>query len=376
VLSWEKPQTLRGLAFFRGRDEPGLGDFEVDVHVGTGDPRFIAGSLTHGWMRAPGAMALAARFRSMQIFAMGDTPPSRAIRIRCVGGVPRVSLGEIAVLCDLGNVPTAESTALTGVDRVPIAFEIPGPGKVTLQIRDEAGRVVSNPVAGVEFSGGRNLAYWDLDDVEGQPVLAPGRYRWHGLHVPGLKLDYQFTYYPTPLAHVAWQTEDRRGGWLADHEPPRTIARAGDRMWLGAFAEAGDSIVETDADANKLWGIDRIWVAIPHEICVDGDFYYGWCEGGWIGDNQAIIQIETRTKRSRKIFQRDMPKKEASREAMRASETKRGVTGFQVVSNLAFVSFGQLDVIQVFDLSQGQAGPWRGFGWDVAYKTIRYPQGR
>lgn len=38
---------------------------------------------------------------------------------------------------------------------------------------------------------------------------------------------------------------------------------------------------------------------------MDGDFYYGSCEGGWIGDNQAIIQIETRTKRSRKILQRD-----------------------------------------------------------------------
>ena len=128
--------------------------------------------------------------------------------------------------------------------------------------------------------------------------------------------------------------------------------------------------METDADGNKLWGIDRIWVAIPAEICTDGPWYFGWCEGGWIKDNQAIIQINTQTKASRKIFQREMPAKDVPLDDMRGNPAKRGVTGFQVAGSLAFVSFGKLDVIQVFDIAKGLAGPWRGFGWDVAYQQF------
>jgi hypothetical protein len=250
---------------------------------------------------------------------------------------------------------------------VPIEFTIPDKGKVTIQIRDDKGNVIANPVAGVEYPAGKNTAYWNLKDVNGKPVLQPGQYNWRGLYVPGITVTYKYTYYPYPLASVAWQTPDRKGGWMADHEPPRTICRSGDTMWLGAFAEAGDSIVNTDKDANKLWGIDRIWVAIPHEICSDGNYYYGFCEGGWIGDNQAILQIDTKTYNSRKIFQRETPKKGT----VGADPTaKTGITGFQVIGNLAFVSFSASNVVQIFDISKGLAGPWRGFGWNIAYQQF------
>jgi len=367
MLSWPRPETFRAVMVFRGNAEKGLGQGIVEQHVGGGEPRFATGNAD--WKPLDGRWTKEGRFRSQAMFIPAGPVTTRGLRLRSTGGVKQIGLGEIVVLCDLASAPAPGKDEATE-GSVGIPFEIPAPGKVTVQVRDATGRVVANPVTGVEFPAGRSLARWDLTDVEGKPVLQPGTYRWHGLYNPGLEVEYKYTYFPYPLANVAWQTPSRKGGWLADHEPPRTIARAGEHMWLGAFAEAGDSIVEVDADMNKLWGIDRIWVAIPAEICTDGDSYFGWCEGGWIGDNQAIIQIETSSKRSRKVFQREMPKKNVAPDAMRSGPMKRGVTGFQVVGGRAFVSFGALDVVQVFDVSKGLAGPWRGFGWDVAYKQF------
>lgn len=357
-LCWDQPQCLRLLGVMRGREEAGLGAVTVEAYTGDGDSRFAPGS--EGWTALAGTWATAGVFRALAWFDPGRAVTTRGVRLRTTGGVRQVELGEILALSDLGDEPAPAAAAAR--DQVPIPFTIPGPGHVTLQVRDAAGAVVANPVAGVSFEAGAHTAFWNLDDVEGQPVLKPGTYTWRGLYVPGLTVTYKHTYFPYPLAHVAWQTPDRTGGWLADHEPPRTLCRAGDHMWLGASAEAGDSIVETDGDANKLWGIDRIWVAIPQEICSDAGYYYGFCEGGWIGDNQAIIQIDTQTKASRKIFQRELPKTTGVQAA--------GVTGFQVVGTRAFVSVAAANTVQVYDISRGLAGPWRGFGWNVAYKQF------
>ena len=359
MLSWDQPQSLRMLGVLRGKSEKGIGLAVVEAYAGEGDPRFSTG--TSGWTTLSGEWTAEGSFRFLRLFDLGRNVTTRGIRLRITGGVKQAGIGEFLALCDLGSAPAPERQSRDS-GTVPLTFSIPGPGKVTVQIRDACGEVIANPVTGVEFPAGTHTVRWNLEEVTGGPVLKPGAYTWHGLYVPGLKVDYKYSYYPYPLAHVAWQTPDRSGGWLADHEPPRTICRAGDNMWLGAFAEAGDSIVEADADANKLWGIDRIWVAIPSEICSDGDFYYGFCEGGWIGDNQAIIQINTKTKASRKIFQRETNRK--------TSFFASKVSGFQVVGTRAFVSFGATNMIQVFDVAKGVAGPWRGFGWDVAYKQF------
>ncbi len=359
MLSWSQPQPLRMLALLRGKDEKGVGQTVVESYIGEGDPRFATAA--SGWTTLQGEWSAEGAFRALRLFDFGAAITTRGIRLRVTGGVKQVGVGEIVALRDLGRDPVP-AASVRDAGTVPITFSIPGPGKVTVQIRDARGEVVANPIAGVEFAAGTHTIHWNLEDVTGEPVLKTGAYTWRGLYVPGLKVDYKYSYYPYPLAHVAWQTPDRAGGWLADHEPPRTLCRAGDRMWLGAFAEAGDSIVETDSDANKLWGIDRIWVAIPKEICSDNDFYYGFCEGGWIGDNQAIIQINTKTKASRKIFQRETGKK--------AGFFATGITGFQVVGDRAFISIAASNTVQVFDISRGLAGPWRGFGWDVAYKQF------
>jgi hypothetical protein len=253
---------------------------------------------------------------------------------------------------------------------VPVTFTLPEAGKVTIQIRNSADEVVANPVAEQMFEAGEHTIYWNLEDIDGNTVLNPGKYSWRGLRVPGLGVEYKFSYYPTPLPGVPWTTPSRTGGWLADHEPPRTIVRGyDDTMWLGAFAEGGSSILHMNAKAEKLWGINRIWVAIPTEICTDGDYYYGFCEGAWIKDAQVIIQVDQRTKADKKIFQRPikLADKEGLEQVAHNLFISMGPTGFQVVGNRGFVSFGKSDLIEVFDMTKGQESPQRNFGWNHAY---------
>ena len=359
MLHWDAPQTFGGLMIFRGRDEKGPGQAVVEQYVGAGEPRFSTAD--RDWRAIPGRWAKPVEGKGIsQTAYFVDAPvTTKGLRLRCIGGVKQIGIGEVVVLRDLGQADAPSAPAGPAAAPVTIPFDIPAAGKVTIQVRDAAGEVVANPVTGVDFPAGRNTAGWDLTDVVGKPILLPGKYRWAGLHNPGLRVEYKFSYLPYPLAGVPWQTPSGRGGWLADHEPPRTIARAGDHMWLGAFAEAGDSIVEVDADMQKIWGIDRIWVAIPAEICTDGQWYYGWCEGGWINDNQAIIQSRRRrSARGKSSSARCLS--DVTDDAMRGGPMKRGVTGFQVVGGRAFVSFQKLDVVQVFDLSAGLAGPWPG----------------
>lgn len=359
VLSWSEAQALDLIGVMRGRDEKGLGEVVVESYQGVADPR----TATAEWRVEQGAWSPEERFRSAQWFAFATPVKTRAIRLRCVGGVKQISVGEVLAVRKLGTA--AYSAAVQPKGTVPITFTIPDAGKVTLQVCDTNNHVVANPVTGVAFTKGTHTVYWNLDDVQGKAVTEPGAYRWHGLYVPGLKVSYQYSYYPMPLQNVAWQTPDRKGGWLADHEPPRTICRAGTNMWLGAFAEMGDSIAEVACDGRKLWGIDRVWVAIPTEICSDGAYYYGFCEGGWIGDNQAIIRIDTATKASQKIFHREMATRDKD-----GFFGAKGITGFQVVSNLAFVSMASDACIQIFDLTKGQQAKPQNFSWDMYKKAF------
>ena len=360
TLAWDTPRDIRMVGVMCGTGES-CGQPLVEFYVGDGDPRFASGA--KGWKVMTGTWTKPGAFRASIWLDFGMNVSMRGLRLRVFGeGIKQPGLGQIIALSDLKDAE-APQVAERHKGRIPITFTIPDAGKVTIQIRDAQGGVVANPVTGQSFDGGTHTAYWDLTDVVGAPVIAPGDYTWHGLYVPGLKVEYKYSYYPFPLVQVPWQTPDRKGGWLADHEVPRTICRHDDTMWIGAFAEAGDSIVHLDADMNRIWGIDRLWVAIPGEICSDGDFYYGVCEGGWIGDNQVILQVHKTTHRDRKIFQREMGRKDNP-------QRTDGVTGFQVVDTLAFLSFAATNKILVYDLQKGMEGPWRGFGWDHAYKQF------
>jgi len=355
MLAWERPLPLRAVLIARGSAEKGIGDAIIETYAGTGNPRFALGD--EGWRKVDATFTQPMKFRSLQMLALPEAVTTNALRIRCIGGVDQLGVGEVSALVDPGAAP-AFAGQDDGLKQIP--FTIPEPGKVTIQVRDADGSVIANPVTGVEFPRGDNVASWDLVDIDGNPVLTPGTYTWHGLHNPGLRVEYLFTYFPYPTASVAWQTPDRRGGWLADHEPPRTVVRHGANMWVGAFAEAGDSIIEVDTQMKKLWGEYRIWLAEPGWICSDGgEYIYYLAEGGWIGDRQVVIQLHAETKRSRRIFNRLLSDKQ-----------RENINGFQIMGTRAFVSASEPNVVHVYDLAKNLQGPWRGFGWKEVYEQF------
>jgi len=348
TLVWDRPQQLSALMLARGSSEKGLGDGVIQTYAGDGDPRFAVGD--EGWRAVKAPPSKAIGFRSLQIVDLGGTVSTRAVRLKITSGKV-LGMGEIVALTDLKKAaPPAFAARTGGLKAIP--FDVPGPGSVTIQVRDAAGSVVANPVAGVKYSAGKHTAWWDLKDIDGKMIMSPGAYTWRGLYNPGLRLEFKYSYYPYPVKGMAWKTADRTGGWLADHEAPRTVARHGDKMWLGAFAESGDSIIQTDADMNKLWGEFRIWLAEPGWICSDGKWVYYLAEGGWMGDRQVIIQIDGETRRSRRLFVRELPKR-----------YREKVNGFQMVGNKAFISATKTNSVRVYDLTVNLAGPWRSFGW-------------
>ncbi|NQT18154.1 MAG: hypothetical protein HQ592_00505, partial [Planctomycetes bacterium] len=356
MLAWENEQEIAGLMLGRGSSEKGLGNGVIETYVGKSSPRFALGE--EGWQPIGRDFSEPMKFRSLQMLDLEKPARTRAVRVKSVGGVDRLSVGEVIALVDLEDAPAPVFfEKVGGLKGIP--FEIPGPGKVTIQVRDAEGNVVANPVAGEQFPAGKNIAGWDLKTIDGDMILTPDSYSWRGLYNPGLLLDYKFTYYPYPVKVVPWHTPDKSGGWLADHEAPKSVARQGDTMWLGAFAESGDSIIQVDTDMNKLWGEYRIWLAEPGWVCADGEWMFYLAEGGWMGDRQVIIQVHGKTHRSRRIFVRDLPQR-----------YRDDVNGFQVVGNKAFISGTKINSVRVYDLTENLAGPWRGFGWKEVGEKI------
>ena len=139
MLVWDRERPLRALLVARGSAEKGMGDAIVETYAGTGNPRFALE--TDGWQKVDAAFSQPMDFRSMQLLDFATPVRTRALRIRCVGGVDQVGIGELSALADLGAA-AAPVFAEQGGGLKEIPFTIPGPGKVTIQVRDPEGNVV------------------------------------------------------------------------------------------------------------------------------------------------------------------------------------------------------------------------------------------
>ena len=377
VLDWPRAIPVSGLFVMTGVWEsfPRHERVFVEAYAGAGDPRIDAAAtswrtLAGTW--SPEPQNELANFRCWRSWTAAEPATARALRLRFTGGgwnlhgrkceIPVPGLGEIAVLMPWTK-PGAPLRRAKG-EGAAIDFEMPFAGAATIQVRDAKGRVVANPVTDVAFGAGRQTATWDLTDIDGAPVLEPGVYTWRGVAIPPLEVNYRYCYYPVgiPPDRRPWMTEDKTGGWLADHDPPRGVVRDGDDMWLNAWAEYGDSVIRTDIDMKKKWGETRFWLAVPQEICVDDGFAYGYSQAGWNGTDEEIIRIDPRHGyQNRKVFLKKNPPPEKGKKATNFFAVT--VSGFQVVGDLAFVALGVENRVCVYDISKGNAGPYRPFSW-------------
>jgi hypothetical protein len=104
VLSWKEPQSIRGVGLLRGSHEAGFGRSVTEFYKGAGDP-IAAAAQTEGWEQVQGRATLPGAFRSHQLLVSPSSLDTRAVRIRSVGAIRQLSLGELIILNDLGYAP-------------------------------------------------------------------------------------------------------------------------------------------------------------------------------------------------------------------------------------------------------------------------------
>jgi len=407
LLDWGQARTVRGCALFMNGGACGYGQLRIERYAGQDrpDPHNAA-----AW-EVVGRLDFKRPWRPEvweQYCDFGKPVSTRALRFVAIQGMTReraagdeganataMGLSEVMAFEDLENRPAPaklvrENAIPEGV--VPIAFTLPQAGKVSIQILNEKDEVVEHLLTGHEFPAGENTAWWDLrtlnefwppfssegpharDPFAGLPTMAePGKYRWHGIWHPGLRLRYLYSFYPLKKHGLAWITADSTGGWLADHTPPQDVVRVGETMFVGTFCEAGHALLQADLDMRKRWGSNRIWLACPRVMAVDGDKLYYLDQGGWVGKRVVLIQVDTRTKASRRLMVWDFEddRTYANQAAANLSDRKNAVDiqGLAVVGDRAFFSERAHNRIRVIDLSKTLAAKGRGFGWEEAKKV-------
>jgi len=389
VMDWRETQTMRGCALMIGAHESGAGRIVVQRFIGAGEPGDEDGWETAAEVRPSRPWRPPLCWEAACDF--GRDVSTRALRFLMPAGLPKsqaaggegaspnaVSFGEIVVFQDLGDGPAPRISRHKALPDgvVPVRFNMPQKGKAAIRIVDEAGQVVKNLVSGQGFDAGEQTVRWDLSTIddfwppfasykhgykqslEARAVALPGKYRWEGIWHPGLSLEYLYSYFPLKKHGLAWITADTTGGWLADHLPPQTVARLGDRMWVGTFCEAGHALLEADLDMRKLWGSGRIWLACPRVMAAEGDFIYYVEQGGW-AKKVIMIEVNAKTKRSRRLLGRNLAKDE-----------KADIQGLAVVGNRAFIADRTKNEITVIDIDPNRQAKPAGFGWNIAWKLL------
>lgn len=179
-------------------------------------------------------------------------------------------------------------SAQSGKPGIPVPFNLKEAGYVTLVIADNTGRRVRNLVSDTWFKAGNNIAYWDGQDDLGRDLnaaakgeyqipakfVAPGKYTVSGLVHAKVNTTYEFTVYATGTP--PWDTDDHRGGWLANHTPPQAAlfvpaAQSPTHqpaVYLGSYITEGpDGLAWVDLDGKKMGGkkwIGGVWTAAPY----------------------------------------------------------------------------------------------------------------
>ncbi len=401
MLDWGKPRRISGCILFAGAGSM-AGKLQIQRYIGHGYPDAANDNawetittLTGKRPWEPRIWELWADFngeiktRALRFLATRGLGVSQTtVPARNIGASPNaISFGEIMVLQKLtGKLPQnkqikdAKSELSSGV--IPIKFTAPEDGLITIRILDENNNVIKNLINGESFTKGNHTVWWDLSNINDYwqtyspgrnstftpspelPKLAvPGKYHWEGIFHPPLQLSYLYSYYPLKKYGMPWKTVDKSGGWLADHDPPRTIIRCGTNMWIGAYNEAGDGIIQCDKNMRKLWGEGRIWLACPRVYAADGDNVYFVEQGGWTKNLLLMVQVNNKTRKSRRVFVKTIPE-----------NSNMNISGLAVVSNIVYLADRNANHIQVIDISANLAAKPVTWSWVNVYKSSNSEQ--
>lgn len=161
------------------------------------------------------------------------------------------------------ETPTEE---LTGP--IEIGFELPKAGYVTIAIDDAEGRRARNLVGGRWYDAGRHEIRWDGADDDGN-LLPIGDYHWKGILRDALHIEYALSFNNPGIP--PWETADRTGAWMSDHNNPTAVVADGERVYVNCpGVEAGWAPVALSPEGRVIWGSKEAGIA----MAVDNGIVY------------------------------------------------------------------------------------------------------
>ncbi len=338
LLTWPAPVSLRGLNALWA----GFGAADVQIYNGPAEVHPREGS-EGDWQ----TVAHFTKASNGYPFALwpnwldfGQTVTTRAVRLRLTSvsteqhnhlngrtkSGRRVWLGEVQALQALGSADLATAVIAKPVTAslhapIPIHFQLPEEGFVTLVIEGADGRRVRNLTAETKFPAGENTVWWDgMDDLlrDNQAAahglyhipaqfVAPGGYRVRGLWRKAVDLRYEFSIYNA--GNPAWEIADKTGAWLANHTPPQSAlfvpgSRTADGqplIFLGSYvSEGGHGLAWVNLDGRKQGGVGWVggtWTGAPFLARDDGSEratnVLGYAAAAW-SDEEASRRTKTK----------------------------------------------------------------------------------
>ena len=278
TMLWDEPKTLAGLVF-------------MPVHATQFQIETLPDTVTDHPLIAANKL-----WKNLESVNVGSNwrhqfkRPLTTKTLRLLASAWRAdrSFPEVLPLVNLGDatlVPTLEMPSL------PFSFnyQMPLDGFVAIDILDKDGKRVRHLVAEAARMKGPAQEFWDLRDDNNAPV-PPGDYTYKAVARPQLKLTYQMT--ANNAGQPAWWAPTPGkggGGWLGDHGAPNCVASFGDKMIMGcSYSEDGNSVIITDLDGNKLWGMTHLSWGFrgPNRTASDGKRF------GYAVNDAVIMQID------------------------------------------------------------------------------------
>ena len=168
-----------------------------------------------------------------------------------------------------GNLPPAEREGVQRAEgHIPVRFTLEKDAKVSISIRDAAGRTVRTGIGAVPYKAGEHAWLWDGLDDRDNPLPA-GTYTAMILTHDGIGQKYVCDVGMS--GDPPYQTEDGTGGWAGDYWEPWYVAIEDDCVILGSCShEAQKPAIRTDLEGRKQYGTS----ALGHVLTLRKGFGY------------------------------------------------------------------------------------------------------
>ena len=252
---------------------------------------------------------------------------------------------------DVGKNPTV-AAAMPGI---PIRYELPRDGRVSLNIVDQSGWIVRELVVAQAQTKGEQIVEWDGRDRYGEP-LPPGKYGWKAILYDGMSV--KFAGSVGNSGRPPYRTPDGLGSMGGQHGVPTALAADAGGVYMASGAEEGTPAMrKIDAKTGAaLWKRSAGGFGAMEAIAAD--------EGlaaiinrtrGRAGNNIDLVRIDPQSGRDLKMGD---DKKSVARLTLDVpSEQGNPIGGMAIAGKRAYFSVPAQNRIGGVDLQSGAVTP-------------------